>query len=319
MRVGQEIQTLPRSARLRPEQRLQSGVTRMAALKALRAMLADAGIGDSAADARLLLCAVGGIDRLDLIREPELAVSATTIERLLPMVRRRAAGEPVSRILSRKEFWGLSLAISPAVLDPRPDTETLVGTVLKVLAAKRAASLRILDLGAGSGAILCALLRELPKATGLAVDLSLAAAAQARANLTACGFAGRSRVIVGSWASALAGPFEVIVSNPPYIATSSIGGLEREVRDYDPALSLDGGPDGLDAYRAIAPQLPRLLAADGRFFLEVGAGQAASVMSILAQHSLTKMGTDVDLAGFARVVRGAGAARGAVPGDGPEN
>jgi release factor glutamine methyltransferase len=313
MRVGQEIQTLPRSARLRLEQRLQSGVTRMAALKALRAMLADAGIGDSAADARLLLCAAGGIDRLDLIREPELAVSATTIERLLPMVRRRAAGEPVSRILSRKEFWGLSLAISPAVLDPRPDTETLVGAVLKELAAKPATSLRILDLGAGSGAILCALLRELPKATGVAVDLSSAAAAQARANLAACGLAGRSSVIVGSWGRALAGSFEIIVSNPPYIATSSIAGLEREVRDHDPALALDGGPDGLDAYRAIAPQLPRLLTPDGRFFLEVGAGQAAGVMSILALHGLTKMGTDVDLAGFARVVRGAGAPRGGRP------
>lgn len=289
-------------------QGLQPGVTRMAALKALRAMLIEAGIDDSAADARLLLCAAGGIDKLDLIREPELALSAATIERLVPMARRRVAREPLSRILSRKEFWGLPLAISPGVLDPRPDTETLVGAILKELADDRGAPLRILDLGAGSGAILCALLKEFSEATGVAVDLSPAAAAQARANLSACGLAGRCSVIVASWGSALAGPFDVIVSNPPYIASGRIGELEREVREHDPALALNGGPDGLDAYRAIAPELPGLLAERGRFFLEVGAGQADIVMAILARYNLAQMGTYADLAGFGRVVTGVSAA-----------
>jgi release factor glutamine methyltransferase len=290
-------------------QPLHAGVTRGAALQALRALLAEAGIDDGAVDARLLLCAAEGVKSLDLIRAPELALSEAALARLAPMAERRAAGEPVSRILSRREFWGLSLMISPDVLDPRPDTETLVEAVMREWAHKRGAALRILDLGAGSGAILCALLKEFSAANGIAVDLSAPAAAQARANLAACELLGRASVIVGSWAQALRGPFDIIVSNPPYIASREIAGLAREVRDHDPFIALDGGVDGLDAYRALGPQLAPLLGEGGRFFVEFGAGQAKSVTAILAGHGLTKLAHYVDLAGLTRVVSGGRAAR----------
>jgi release factor glutamine methyltransferase len=283
-------------------QALQAGVTRAEALKALRILLADAGIDDGAADARLLLCAAGGLDRADLIREPQLALSEATLRRLAPMAGRRAAGEPVSRILARREFWGLPLAISPDVLDPRPDTETLVEAVVKEFARRREAPLRILDLGAGSGAILCALLKEFGAATGVAVDISAAAAAVARANLAACGFTGRAQTIVGSWGRPVRGLFDIIVSNPPYIARGDIAALTREVRNHDPTVALDGGRDGLDAYRAIGPQLASLLGENGRFFLEVGAGQADGVVAILAAHGWTNSATYPDLAGLMRVV-----------------
>jgi release factor glutamine methyltransferase len=283
---------------------LQAGATRATALAALRALFAKAGLEDGAADARLLLCAAGGLDRADLIREPDRALSAATLDRLGPMAGRRAAGEPVSRILAHREFWGLPLAVSPEVLDPRPDTETLVEAVLSEFAHARGAPLRFLDLGVGSGAILCALLTEFIEATGIAVDVSQPAAVQARANLAACRLAHRSHVVVGSWGAALSGPFDVVVSNPPYIASRAIGALAPEVRDHDPALALDGGPDGLDAYRAIAPELPRLLGADGRFFLEVGAGQAPGVIMILEKHGLAAPATYADLAGLPRVVAG---------------
>ena len=304
MRVGKEIQALPRGVRLNMAEALQAGVTRGAALRALRAMLADAGVDSFAADARLLLCAADGLTRADLIREPERALSEAAIGRLAPMAARRAAREPLSRILARREFWGLPLAISPAVLDPRPDTETLVDAVVGALADRREAPLRLLDLGAGSGAILCALLTEFCAATGVAVDLSAPAAAQARANLSACGVAKRAKVVVGWWGKAVRGPFDVVVSNPPYVPSGQIGDLQREVRDHDPALALDGGLDGLDAYRAIGPELNDLLAPDGRFFLEVGAGQADSVMAILRGNGLTGLAAHADLAGVARVVGG---------------
>jgi release factor glutamine methyltransferase len=302
---------LPRSARLNIAPTPQAGVTRGAALQALRTMLADAGVESFAADARLLLCAAGGLSRADLIGQPERPLSEAALARLAPLAARRAAREPLSRILARREFWGLPLTISPAVLDPRPDTETLIEEVVSQLAHRRAEALRILDLGAGSGAILCALLMEFGEATGVAVDLSAPAAAQARANLAACGLAARAIVAVGCWGRAVRGPFDVVVSNPPYIPSGQIGDLEREVRDHDPALALDGGRDGLDAYRAIGRELGALLGPDGRFFLEVGAGQADGAMAILRANGLTGMATRADLAGVARVVSGRAAAFGA--------
>ena len=285
-------------------QPLQVGVTRGAALTALRARLAEAGIDDGAADARLLLCAAEGVASLDLIRAPELALSEAALARLTPMTERRAAGEPVSRILSRREFWGLPLTISPDVLDPRADTETLVEAVVNEFAQARQTSLRILDLGAGSGAILCALLKEFDAATGVAVDLSAPAAAQARDNLAACGLARRASVIVGCWGEAISGRFDIVVSNPPYIASHEIDGLAREVRDHDPLLALDGGPDGLDAYRALGAQLAPMLRTGGRFFLELGAGQADSVCAILAGCGLTGLTRHADLAGLTRAISG---------------
>lgn len=283
---------------------LQAGVTSGVALRTLSEALATAGIDSFAADARLLLCAAAGMNCADLIGDPERALSAAAVDRLAPMAARRAAREPVSRILGRREFWGLPLAISPAAFDPRPETETLVEAVVDALADQRAAPLRFLDLGAGSGAILCALLTEFRAASGVAVDLSPQAATQARANLVACGLAGRAAVVVGCWARAVRASFDVVVSNPPYVASGEIGDLQRDVRDHDPALALDGGLDGLDAYRAIGPRLNALLAPGGRFFFEVGAGQAESVRTILGGHGLTGLATHADLAGVARVVGG---------------
>jgi release factor glutamine methyltransferase len=290
----------------------QARVTRGAALKALRALLAEAGIEDAAADARLLLCAAEGVKSADLIRAPEFALSEAAVARLGPMAGRRAAGEPVSRILSRREFWGLPLTISPDVLDPRADTETLVEAVVKEFVERRRAPLRILDLGAGSGAILCALLKEFGAATGVAVDLSAPAAAQARGNLAACGLAARASVVVGSWAQAICGPFDIIVSNPPYIPSREISRLAREVRDHDPSIALDGGVDGLDAYRALGPELASLLGEDGRFFVEFGCGQADRVTAILAGHGLTKLAFYADLAGLTRAVSGSAPGPGSI-------
>lgn len=284
---------------------LQPGMTRSDALKAVRRRLAGAGIDQEAVDARLLLCAAAGLKSVDLIRAPEIVLDGDALQRLAAMTTRRAAGEPVSRILSAREFWGLPLAISPDVLDPRPDTETLVEVVIKELALRRDAPLRILDLGAGSGAILCALLQEFPAARGIAVDLCPRAATKARANLAACGFADRADVVVGSWGHALRGPFDVVVANPPYIPSRDIDGLAREVRLYDPRLALDGGRDGLDAYRAIGPQLHTLLGDDGRLFVEIGVGQADDVAAILAGYGLAATPPYADMAGLTRVVAGA--------------
>jgi release factor glutamine methyltransferase len=267
-------------------------------------MLAAVGIESFAADARLLLCAAGGLQAKDLIRDPETALGEATMARLAPMAERRAAREPLSRILGSREFWGLPLTLSPDVLDPRPDTETLVEAVLRELPEKRHAPLRILDLGVGSGAILCALLKEFDCAFGVGVDISTRAAAVAQANLGACDVASRAAIVVGAWTSALRGPFDIVVSNPPYIPSGEIAGLESEVRDHDPVLALDGGRDGLDAYRDIARQIGPLLGADGRLFLEVGAGQASEVITILERNRITDLTAYKDLAGLDRVVRG---------------
>jgi release factor glutamine methyltransferase len=304
VRVGQEIQALARDDRLSADHWLNAGMTRGAALLALRRLLTDACVEDSAVDARLLLCAAENISAGDLILQPDFVLDQTSVERLAAMAARRAAREPVSRILARREFWGLPLAISPAVLDPRPDSETVVAAAIAAFAHRRESPLRILDLGVGSGAILCALLTEFNAATGIGVDLSAAAAEQARANLAACGLAERSTILIGGWRAAVGGRFDIAVSNPPYVPSQAVDELEPEVRDHDPRLALDGGPDGLEAYRAIAPELAGLLAADGRFFLEVGAGQAQSVLALLSRHGLAGLAAHADLAGVARVVEG---------------
>jgi release factor glutamine methyltransferase len=243
---------------------------------------------------------------LDLIRDPERALDDAALAPLASMARRRIAGEPVSRILAKREFWGLPLAISPDVLDPRPDTETLVEAVMREFGGRRGEPLRILDLGVGSGAILCALLKEFGEARGIGVDLSARAAAQARENLAACGLAGRGAIVVGRWGEALGRPFDIVVSNPPYIASGEVGGLDREVRDHDPVMALDGGCDGLDAYRAIARQVGALLDEGGRFFLELGAGQSQAVKEIFARNGLMGWATYSDLTGCTRVLSGGG-------------
>ncbi len=299
MRIGQEIQALPRAIELTS---LGATTSRAAAIAALTNAMT--GVADAPArEAALIVRAAANLKSTDLIAAPDapLGAAAAKVEQYAA---RRGAGEPLSRILGRREFWSLEFAISPDVLDPRPETETIVETALAAFAARRAEPLRVLDLGAGSGALLCALLSELPAARGLGVDLSEAAAAVARANVAALHLGDRAEIRIGDWATGVEGLFDLIVANPPYIASGDIAGLAREVRDHDPRFALDGGLDGLDAYRALAPQIAQRLAPDGRFYLEVGAGQAEAVAAIAAAAGLTELATRRDLAGIERVVSG---------------
>ncbi|WP_237479517.1 peptide chain release factor N(5)-glutamine methyltransferase [Lichenibacterium dinghuense] len=282
--------------------------TLTAALRAATRALASAGVPDPEVDARILLLAAAGLDRLALILDPGRALPRDATERLDGFVARRAAREPVSRILGRRDFWGLTLRVTPDVLDPRPDTETVVAAVLDALGPRRGEPLRLLDLGTGSGAILCALLSELPRASGWAVDRSAAACAVARGNLDACGLAPRSLVVQGDWAVALAGGFDTVVSNPPYIESAIIPELDRDVREHDPLAALDGGADGLDCYRVLAADLPRLLAKGGVACFEVGRGQDGDVAGLMRAAGLADVATRADLGGVERAVLGRQAA-----------
>jgi release factor glutamine methyltransferase len=271
------------------------------AQRRLNQRFAAAGIESAALDARILLCAALRIDHAALVRDSGLPLGPSA-DRLHDFIARRLRSEPVSRILGSREFWGLPFKISPAVLDPRADTEILIETVLSAFASRRHEPLRVLDLGTGSGAILAALLSELPSAFGLGLDKSIAACRIARENLAALGLAARGHVIQGSWTAPLRGPFDVIVSNPPYITTAELGDLARDVRDYDPMAALDGGADGLEPYRLIIPALPLLLAPGGGVAFEIGATQSQPVSALLGAVGLESAGIKTDLAGHDRVV-----------------
>lgn len=276
--------------------------TRAAALDAVAALLARCGVEDARRDARALLLAAGGFTAAELLLDPAAKLGAAACARLRDYAQRRAAREPVSRILGARGFWTQDLLVAPRVLDPRPDTETLIELSLELMGERRREPLRILDLGVGSGAILCALLAELPEAGAIGVDLSAAACAAAAVNLSRCGFARRASILRGRWADALAARFDLIVSNPPYIASGELDGLEPEVRLHDPRLALDGGADGLDCYREIAEQLPRLLAPSGAAVLEAGDGQARSLVALLAEKGLAPAGIRKDAGGRERAV-----------------
>ena len=255
-------------------------------------------------DARVLLCAALGIDHAGLIREPERPLGAAAAP-LGAFASRRLRGEPVSRIVGGKEFWGARLAIAACVLDPRPDTETLIEAALDHIdhiGGVRDRDWRILDLGTGSGAILCALLQALPRAFGVGVDLSPAACAVARGNVEALGLARRGAILCGDWTASLRGRFDLIASNPPYVARADIAGLAPEVRDFDPHLALDGGEDGLAAYRAMSPALAGLLAPGGLIALELGQGQRPAVERLLRDAGLAGFDGRRDLAGHERVI-----------------
>jgi release factor glutamine methyltransferase len=225
--------------------------------------------------------------------------------RLEDFLKRRIADEPVARILGVKEFWGLSLQLSPATLVPRPDTETVVELALEACRNQPERPRRIADIGTGSGAILLALLSEFPEATGVGTDISLEALCTARDNAVRLGLAPRASFVVCNYAAALSGSFYLIVSNPPYICSADIAGLEREVREYDPARALDGGSDGLDAYRAIAPEAARLLAPGGTLVVEAGYSQSGPIADLMVTSGLTPdMPPKADLAGIPRAVSG---------------
>jgi release factor glutamine methyltransferase len=243
----------------------------------LAALLAEARKEPAALEARLLLEGACGFDSLQVLTRGGECLGAPAAGRLNLFLGRRLGGEPVNRILGRSGFYGLDLIVTPDVLDPRNDTETLVDTALGLSGGPAAT---ILDLGAGSGAILCALLHALPGAWGLGVDRSTAACRLARVNLARCGLDHRSSVLCGNWGDALTGRFDLVVSNPPYIAEGERSDLAVEVAGHDPELALFAGADGLDCYRAIASCLGRLLKPEGRAVFEIGSGQGQSAAAV---------------------------------------
>ncbi|WP_018266328.1 peptide chain release factor N(5)-glutamine methyltransferase [Methylosinus sp. LW4] len=275
---------------------------RAAALEEVAAFLERNGIEDARRDARALLFAAGGFGAAELLLEPMAQLSEAGRAALRDSARRRAAREPVSRILGARGFWTQDVVVAPGVLDPRPDTETLIELSLELMRERRRDSLLILELGVGSGAVLCALLSEFPAARAIGVDLSAEACAAAALNLSRCGFANRASLLRGRWADALAARFDLIVSNPPYIASGELDALEPEVRLYDPRLALDGGVDGLSCYREIIDDLPRLLAERGAAVLEAGDGQARSVAALMAEKGLEPAGIRKDAGGRERAV-----------------
>lgn len=261
-----------------------------------------AGIDSPDLDAALLIAHALGLTTADVRLRGADPVAPEALPRIEAYAAQRMAGMPVARLVGEKEFWSLSFTLSPETLVPRPDTETVVEAALATI-ADRAAPLRILDLGTGSGAILAALLVELPGATGIGVDQSEGAARTARDNLARAGLQSRGTVIVGDWASALGGGFDLVVSNPPYIPSIDIVGLAIEVRENDPLAALDGGADGLSSYRIIAAEAPRLLKAGGHLVLELGIGQEAEVAALAGAAGLAITGpARRDLGGIPRAL-----------------
>lgn len=250
--------------------------------RAAIAKLRDARIESAEADARLLIGHATGRDMAALLANSHDALTDEEAAACERAIARRVRGEPVARILGEKEFWSLPFKLGRDTLVPRPETETVVETALAAFPDVNGA-IRVLDLGAGSGAILAAILLERPRAYGVAIDRSEGALAVARENLHRLEIGDRATYICGNWADAIGGLFDLIVANPPYIATAELALLSPEVRDHDPQLALDGGPDGLDAYRAIVNQIGELLSADGVAVLELGQGQEVSVGALVRE------------------------------------
>jgi release factor glutamine methyltransferase len=265
--------------------RLDSSISIGGARRALARMFAAAGLDSPALDARIIVGHALGLDHAALAGAAERALDAGERDRIAALAARRLGREPIARIVGTKEFWGLPLRLSPAVLVPRPETETVVTTALAAIDrdGARARPLRIADIGTGSGALMLALLTELPNAFAVGTDRSVAALAVARDNAQRLRLAARAAFVACDFATALSGSFDLVVANPPYVASGEIAQLAPEVREHDPRLALDGGPDGLQAYRAIAADLPRLLGTRGHMAIEVGAGQAPAVAALFAQ------------------------------------
>ncbi len=268
---------------------------------ALARALAEAGKQPAALEARLLVEGATGLRPLDLLTRADEPVGDEIAARLEDFLERRLQDEPVSRILGRSGFYGLDLIVTPDVLDPRADTESLVEAALTFVRGTRVSNPRILDLGTGSGAILCAILRSIPDARGLGVDLSPAACAIARQNIDRCGLADRSSILCGDWAEAIDAGFDLIVSNPPYIGLEEAGALAPEVARFDPALALFAGNDGLDCYRRLAREIERLLKPGGGAFLEIGWRQAQAVGEILSEAGFRNVAICKDLSGRDRI------------------
>lgn len=268
----------------------------------VRRRLEAAGVDSPVFDARLLLEAGAGVSRLDIVTDPRRELTAEQVANVQALADRRVAREPVARITGTRHFWKQELRVSPDVLIPRPETEHVVEAALERLPFAEPA--RVLDLGIGSGAILFAILSERPLATGVGADLSADAIEVAMANAAQLGLGERVSFVQSDWDARVDGRFDMIVSNPPYIATADIDGLAPEVARFEPRLALDGGTDGLDAYRAIIPSLANLLRPGGAFALEIGRGQEQAVAQLAELSGLADIAYRNDLAGIARVVTG---------------
>lgn len=271
------------------------------ALRDAAAQLSDAGVDTARLDARLLLGHVLGRGTAWLIANPEAPLDAGDRAAFEDLLMRRAAREPLAHVLGMREFWSLPFETGPNVLTPRPDSETLVQAVLDV-EADRSRPLRVLDLGTGSGCLLLAVLSEFPGARGTGVDVSHAALEIARRNAERLGLGARCAWIESNWADVPDAAFDIVISNPPYIETAAIAGLEPEVCDHEPRGALDGGADGCDAYRDLLARAGRWMVDSTRLFLEHGAGQSDAVAAIARANGLRVVGVHKDLAGRARVI-----------------
>jgi len=273
-------------------------------LRLARAELAASGIADAALDARLIVEHFSGATRTETIVDPERPLDAAIAGAIMAALARRMRGEPVHRIIGYREFHGLRLSLSPETLEPRPDTETLVDTMLPYLRmiAARGKGCRILDLGTGTGAIALALLKELPQAEAVGADISADALKTAAANARTAGLAARFRPLLSDWFSAVSEKFHGIVSNPPYISTAELDDLQPEVRLFDPIRALDGGADGLDAYRIIATRAKAHLEEGGRIGVEIGFRQKDKVTGIFRAAGYQLVGAARDLGSNDRVL-----------------
>ena len=276
-----------------------TAITVGTALAEAAAQLSSAGIPDARREARLLLAAALDWDAARVLGFPESEMTTAAGARLLTLLARRSAREPISRILGHREFWSLRFELSPDTLDPRPDSETLIEAALALL-EDRDRAYRVLDLGTGTGCLLLALLSELPRAIGTGVDLSDAALEMARRNAAALGLGTRAQFLCGNWGDPVSGAWDIILANPPYIASDDIDRLSPEVARFEPRSALDGGGDGLSAYRLLAPAIARLLAPRGLAVIEIGTGQAQEVAALMAGAGLALRAIRHDLSGVDR-------------------
>lgn len=278
-------------------------LTLLKAWQSAKQRLEAAGLAGPVIDARLLVEAAADATRADIVGDPHRQLTAGQEETLADYLSRREHREPVSHILGRKGFWKIMLNVTPDVLTPRPDTETVVEYVLRDFPEHAAWS--VLDLGVGSGAILLSILAERPAARGLGVDVSEEALAVARDNAAHLGLANRMALLRGDWTEGLAeASFDLVVSNPPYIASDVIETLEPEVRDHEPRIALEGGPDGLMHYRRLAPEILRVLKPGGRFAVEIGYDQKEAVEELFREAGANGVTTLRDLCDRDRVVAG---------------
>ncbi len=279
-----------------------------AARRRLAQRFRDAGLDTPDLDARILVGHALSLDHAALAAQSDRRLTDQETAAVAALMQRRLDREPVARIVGSKEFWGLPLTLNADTLVPRPETETVVEAALAALGGGRGRALRVADLDTGSGALLLALLSEWPAAHGVGTDISVAALQCARSNAAALGFASRASFVACDHGAALmaaaqGGGFDLVVANPPYVASGEIAGLQAEVRDFDPRRALDGGPDGLAAYRAIAGDARRILAPHGVLVLELGAGQLDAVTSLTAAAGFRPVdGFRSDLSGVPRAL-----------------